>query len=139
MKIRVTGLDAGAHGGLTLHDEQLPLLHVPAAAVHEALHPGGQVVTALQGFLQVQAGGFRLLPAALVDEHLLGQLVRLGLIFQEIHLQVVPQEIGHGLLDELVGDGLLGLVLIGGLGREGGGNQHQAVLDVLKADFALVL
>ena len=51
----------------------------------------------------------------------------------------MPQEIGHGLLDELVGDGLLGLVLIGGLGREGGGNQHQAVLDVLKADFALVL
>ena len=49
------------------------------------------------------------------------------------------EEVGHGLLDELVVDGLLGLVLIGGLGGEVVGHQHQGVLDVVEGDLGLVL
>ena len=42
-------------------------------------------------------------------------------------------------MDALVGDGLFRLVLVRGLGGEGGNHKDQAVLHILKGDFALVL
>ena len=60
-------------------------------------------------------------------------------VLDEVDLQLGAEEVGHGLLDELVVDGLLGLVLIGGLGGEVVGHQHQGVLDVVEGDLGLVL
>lgn len=85
-----------------------------------------------------RARALGVLPAALVDEHLLTQFIRLSLIFQEINLQVVPQELGHGLLNELVGDGLFGLIFIGSLRGKGGRHEYQTILHILKGDFAFV-
>ena len=48
------------------------------------------------------------------------------------------EEVGHRLIDKLVGDRLFGLVLVGGVGREGGGDQHQRILHVGKGDLRLV-
>ena len=89
--------------------------------------------------LHVQAGLLRLLPAALVQQHLFADLLRVKGVFNKVDLQVAPQELRHGLLDEFVGDGLLGLVLVAGLGGEVVGHQHQAVLDVRPGDLALAL
>ena len=48
------------------------------------------------------------------------------------------EELGHRFLDKFIGDALFGLVFVRSLGGEGGGNQHKAVLHVLKGDLALV-
>ena len=60
-------------------------------------------------------------------------------VLDEVDLQAVAEHLRHGLLDTLVGDGLFRLVLIGGLGGEGGNDNHQAVLHILEGDLALVL
>ena len=78
-----------------------------------------------------------MLPALLVHQHLLADLLGLVRLFQEVDFQVVLEEVGHGLGDELVGDGLFGLVLVAGAGGKAGRHIHQAVLDVLEADRAL--
>ena len=51
----------------------------------------------------------------------------------------MAEHLGHGLLNALVGDGLFGLVLVRGLGREGGDDNNQAVLHILKGNLALRL
>ncbi len=127
------------HGGVSLHDVELPAGHVLGAAVHELLHPVGDVHGAGQLLFDVQAGLFRGLPATLVDEHLLADLVCVEGVLDEIDLQLGAEEIGHSLLDEFVVDGLFSLVLVAGLGGEVVGDQHQAVLDVVEADLALRL
>ena len=78
-----------------------------------------------------------MLPALLVHQHLLADLLGLVRLFQKVDFQVVFEEVGHGLGDELVGDGLFGLVLVAGAGGKAGRHIHQAVLDVLEADRAL--
>ncbi|CAN4028290.1 Asp23/Gls24 family envelope stress response protein, partial [Dysosmobacter welbionis] len=124
----VPGQLHAAQGAVALHDVDLPLVHVLGAAVHELLDPVGDVHRAGELLLHVQAGLLRLLPAALVQQHLLADLLCVKGVFNEVDLQVAAEELRHGLLDEFVGDGLLGLVLVAGLGGEVVADQHQAVL-----------
>ena len=126
-----------AQGRVALHDVELPAGHVLGAAVHELLHPVGDVHGAGQLLFDVQAGLFRGLPAALVDEHLLADLVCVEGVLDEIDLQLGAEELRHSLLDEFVVDGLFSLVLVAGLGGEVVGDQYQAILDVVEADLAL--
>ena len=77
-------------------------------------------------------------PAALVHQHLLGDLLRIEVVLDEVNLQIRPQELRHGLLHELVGDGFFRLVLVAGLGREVVGDEDQAVLNILPCDLAFV-
>ena len=51
-------------------------------------------------FFDVEARFFRLFAAALVDQDLLGDLVRLGLVLDEVDLESLPEELGHRLLNE---------------------------------------
>ena len=139
LKFRVSGLLAGAQSGVALHDVYFPHLRVPAAAVHELLHPVCDVDGAGEFFLHAQPGFFRRFAGALVYEHLLGYAVGLGLVFYEIYLQTGLEKVRHGLLNEFVGDGLFGLIFIGGLGRKAVRHQHKAVLYVLKGYLGLVL
>ena len=138
LKLRIARELAGAQGGIALHDVNLPAGDILGAAVHELLHPVGEIQIARELLFQVLAGLLRLLAAALVDEHLLENAVSLGLVLDKINLQLFLEKGGHGLLNEFVGDGLLRLVLIGGNGGKAVGNQNQAVLNVLKGDFTLV-
>ena len=135
----VPGQLHAAQGAVALHDVDLPLVHVLGAAVHELLDPVGDVHRAGELLLHVQAGLLRLLPAALVQQHLLADLLCVKGVFNEVDLQVAAEELRHGLLDEFVGDGLLGLVLVAGLGGEVVADQHQAVLDIRPGDLALAL
>ena len=139
LKLRVSGQLAGAQCGVALHDIDLPLFRVTAAAVHKFLDPVGDVDAAGELFLHALPGPFRRLPAALVDKHLLGDPVRLRLIFNEIDLQLLLEKLGHGRLDKAVGDRLLVLVFIGGLVGKAVGHQNEAVLHVLKLDGAFAL
>ena len=129
----------GAHGGVALHDVELPPLGVLGPAVHELLHPVGNVHIARELLLDVQPGLLGALPGALVDEDLLGDLLGVEGVFDEVDLQLALQKLRHGLLDEFVVDGLLGLVLVGGLGGEVVGDKDQAVLDVVPGELALAL
>ena len=138
LKFRVTPLLAGTQGGVALHDIDLPLVQVLAAAVHKLLHPVGHIHGAGQLLFDVQPGLFRLLPAALVHQHLIGDLVGLLAVFDEIDLQGGPKELGHHLLDEFVGNGLFGLVFIGGVGGKAIGHQNQAVGNVGKRNLAFI-
>ena len=60
-----------------------------AAAVHEFLHTVGEVNIAGQLLFDIQTRLFRLFAAALVDQHLLGDLVCLGLVLDEVDLAVL--------------------------------------------------
>ena len=139
LELRVPGELDAAQSRVALHDVELPAGGVLRPAVHKLLYPVGDVHTAGELFLDVQPGALGVLPAALVDEHLLGDLPRVQGILNEVDLQLGPQKLGHGLLDKLVVDGLLGLVLVGGLGGEVVAHQHQAVLHVGPGDLALAL
>ncbi|CDC68065.1 uncharacterized protein BN503_01068 [Oscillibacter sp. CAG:155] len=136
--LRIPGLLNAAQGAVALHNVDLPLAHILGAAVHELLDPVGDVNGAGELFLDVQTGLLRLLPAALVEQHLLADLLRVEVIFDEIDLQIAAEKLRHGLLDELVGDGLFGLVFITGLGGEVVAHQHQAILHIGPGDLALV-
>ncbi len=101
-----------------------PSLHEPSALValddvqfalrgfllSQSTNLATRLVTSVppDSFLRILMRSFlRAFARALVDEHLFGDLVRLGLVLDEINLQVAAQQLGHGLLDELVRDGLL--------------------------------
>ena len=130
-------LDA-AQGGIALHDINFPLLHILGAAVHEFLDPVGDVNIAGEFFLDIQPLLLRAFPAALVHQHLLGDLLRVEMVLDEINFQIRPQEFRHGLLHELVGDGFFRLVLVTGLGGEVVGDKDQAVLNILPCDLAFI-
>ncbi len=130
-------LDA-AQCGVALHDINFPLLHILGAAVHKFLDPVGDVNIAGELFLDIQPLLLRTFPAALVHQHLLGDLLRIEVVLDEVNLQIRPQELRHGLLHELVGDGFFRLVLVAGLGREVVGDEDQAVLNILPCDLAFV-
>ena len=92
----------------------------------------------LQVGLDALARLFGVLARALVDEHLLHNLVGGVLVLDQVGREALLKEGRHGLLDKAVIDGLLGLVFVGRLGGETVGHQHQAVLDVLPLNAALV-
>ena len=48
------------------------------------------------------------------------------------------EEIRHRFIDKFIGNAFFGLVFIGSLRGKGGRNQNQAVLHILKRNFALV-
>ena len=139
LKFRVAGLLAGAQRGVALHDVQLPALHVLGAAVHKLLDAVGDVDLLRQLLFLVDAGLFRRLTAAFVDQHLSGDLLCRVAVLDEIDLQTAAEELRHGVLNELVGDGLLGLVFVAGLGGEVVADQDQAVLHVGIGDLGLGL
>ena len=56
----------------------------------------------------------------------------------KINLEIVLEKVGQRILDKDVGDGFFRLVLVGGLRGEAVDNEDEAVLDVGKADLALV-
>ena len=135
----VPGQLHAAQGAVALHDVDLPLVHVLGAAVHELLDPVGDVHRAGELLLHVQAGLLRLLPAALVQQHLFADLLRVKGVFNKVDLQVAAEELRHGLLDEFVGDGLFRLVFIAGQRGKRTGHHHQTILHIVPVDFALAL
>ena len=92
----------------------------------------------MQVGLDALAGFLRVLARALVDEHLLQNLVGGVFVLDQVGREALLKEGGHGLLDKAVVDGLLGLVFVGCLGGETVGHEHQAVLDVLPLNATLV-
>ncbi len=133
----VAALLDSAHSGIALDDVELPAGGVLGAAVHELLHPVGQVDLGGQRLFDALAGLLGVLAALLVHQHLLADLLSFLRFFEEVDFQIVLEEVRHGLRDEFVGDGLFGLVLVAGAGGEAGRDVNQAVLHVLKADGAL--
>ena len=138
LKFRVARELDRAHGGIALDDVKLALFCVAAAAVDEFLHTVGDVQIAGEFLLDGHAGALGGFAAALVDEHLLGDLVRLALVFNKIDLQTAAEKLRHGLLNELVVDGFFRLVFVGGLCGEAVCHQHEAVSHVLEGDLGLV-
>ena len=92
----------------------------------------------LQVGLDALARLLGILARALVDEHLLHDLVGGVLVLNQVGREALLKEGSHGLLDKAVIDGLLSLVFVGRLGGEAVGHQHQAVLDILPLNAALV-
>ena len=138
LEVRISRLLTGAQRRVTLYNVDFPLAYVPAAAVHKLCHTVGNAHGAGQLLFQIQSGFFRILTAPLVNQYLIGNLLRLNGIFQKVNLQIMPQHFHHCLLNALVGNGFLGLVFIGGSVREGGNHNNQAVLYVAISDFAFV-
>ena len=130
---------AGTQRRVTLHDVDFPLVYILRAAVHKLFHPVGKVDGACQFLFQVQSGLFCILAAALVDQHLFGNLDCLVGIFDEVDLHLPFEEIIHRLIDKFIGDCFFCLVFIGGLGGEGRRNQYQTVLHILKGNLAFIL
>ena len=92
----------------------------------------------LQVGLDALARLLGILARALVDEHLLHDLIGGVFVLDQVGREAFLKEGRHGLLDKAVVDGLLGLVFVGRLGGEAVGHQHQAVLDVLPLNAAFV-
>ena len=135
------GIARGANGAccrVALYDVDLAAALVLGAAVDELLHAVGHVGLLLQVCFDALARLFGVLARALVDEHLLHDLVGGIFVLDQVGREALLKECRHGLLDKAVIDGLLGLVLVGRLGGEAVGHQHQAVLDVLPLNAALV-
>ena len=135
------GIARGADGArrrVALYDVDLTTSLVLGATVDELLHAVGHVGLLLQVGLDALTGLLGVLARALVDEHLLHDLVGGVFVLNQVGRQALLEECCHGLLDEAVVDGLLGLVLVRRLGGEAVGHQHQAVLDVLPLDGTLV-
>ena len=135
------GIARGADGAccrVALYDVDLAAALVLGAAVDELLHAVGHVGLLLQIGLDALAGLLGILARALVDEHLLHDLIGGVLVLDQIGREALLKECRHGLLDKAVIDGLLGLVFVGRLGGEAVGHQYQAVLDVLPLNAALV-
>ena len=128
-----------AQSRVALHNVELPAGNVLGAAVHELLHPVGDVHRPGQALaLDGQAGLLPGLPAALAHQDLPGGLLHGLGVFQQENLQVFPEEIGHALLDKPVVHRLFGLVFIGGLGGEVVGDEDEGLLDVGPGDLGLV-
>ena len=138
MKIRISRKLTCAQSRIALDDVYFTLFGIAAAAVNEFLHTVCYVDAAGELLLHALAGLLRRLAAALIDEHLLGDLICLGLILNEIDLELFLEEIRHRFLNEAVGYRLFGLVFIRGLGREAVCDQHKAVGNILKVYLALV-
>ena len=102
------------------------------------MHAVGHVGLLLQVGLDALARLFGILARALVDEHLLHDLIGGVLVLDQVGREALLKEGSHGLLDKAVVDGLLGLIFVGRLGGEAVGHQNQAVLDVLPFDATLV-
>ena len=102
------------------------------------MHAVGHVGLLLQVGLDALTRLLGVLARALVDEHLLHDLVGGVFVLDQVGREALLKEGRHGLLDKAVIDGLLGLVLVGRLGGEAVGYQHQTVLDVLPLNAALV-
>ena len=129
----------GAQSGITLHDIQLSAGDILRAAVHKLLHGIGNINIAGQLFLDGKPSALGIFAGALVDQHLFRDAQGIVGVLGEIDLQLMLQEFEHRLVDKAVCDRLFRLVGIGGYGREIGGYQHQAVLDILKTDLSLAL
>ena len=135
------GIARGANGAccrVALYDVDLATVLVLGAAVDELLHAVGHVGLLLQVGLDALTRLLGVLARTLVDEHLLHDLVGGVFVLDQVGREAFLKEGRHGLLDKAVVDGLLSLVFIGRLGGETVGHQHQAVLDVLPFDAALV-
>ena len=76
--------------------------------------------------------------ASLVDEHLIGNAVGLGLVFNKVYLQLFLEEIRHCLADEAVGDGFFRLVFVGCARGEAVRHKDQAVGNIREGDLALI-
>ena len=121
------GIARGANGAccrVALYDVNLATALVLGAAVDELLHAVGHVGLLLQVGLDALARLLGILARALVDEHLLHDLVGGVLVLDQVGRETLLKESRHGLLDKAVVDGLLGLVLVGRLGGEAVGHQH---------------
>ena len=129
----------GACCRVALYDVDLAAALILGAAVDELLHAIGHVGLLLQIGLDALARLLRVLARALVDEHLLHDLVGGLFVLDQVRAQALLEKRRHSLLDEAVVDGLLCLVLVGRLRGEAVGHEHQAVLNVLPLDGALVL
>ena len=135
------GIARGANGAccrVALYDVDLAAALVLGAAVDELLHAVGHVGLLLQVGFDALTRLLGVLARALVDEHLLHDLVGGVLVLDQVGREALLKEGSHGLLDKAVIDGLLGLVFVGRLGGEAVGHKHQAVLDVLPFNAALV-
>ena len=135
------GIARGADGAccrVALYDVDLATALVLGAAVDELLHAVGHVGLLLQIGLDALARLLGVLARALVDEHLLHDLVGSVFVLDQVGREALLKEGGHGLLDKAVIDSLLGLVFVGRLGGEAVGHQYQAVLDVLPLNAGLV-
>ena len=135
------GIARGADGAccrVALYDVDLAAGFVFRTAVDELLHAVCHVGLLLQIGFDALASFFGILTGALVDERLLHDLVGGIFVLDQIGRESLFEECRHGLLDKAVVDGLLGLVLVGRLGGEAVGHEHQAVLDVLPLNAALV-
>ena len=135
------GIARGANGArcrVALYDIDLATALVLGAAVDEFLHAVGHIGLLLQVGLDALTRLLGVLARALVDEHLLHDLVGGVFVLDQVGREALLKEGGHGLLDKAVIDGLLGLVFVGRLSGEAVGHQHQAVLDVLPFNAALV-
>ena len=128
----------GACCRVALYDVDLATVFVLGTAIDELLHAVGHVGLLLQVGFDALAGLLGVLTRALVDEHLLHNLVGGVFVLDQIGRETLLKEGGHGLLDKAVIDSLLGLVFVGRLGGEAVGHQHQAVLDILPLNAALV-
>ena len=135
------GIARGADGAccrVALYDVDLATVLIFGAAVDELLHAVGHVGLLLQVGLDALTRLLGVLARALVDEHLLHDLVGGVFVLDQVSREAFLKEGRHSLLDKAVVDGLLSLVFVGRLGGEAVGHQHQAVLDVLPFDAALV-
>ena len=127
-----------AERGIALDDIDLAFVGVARAAVHKLLHAVGKVEIFRKILLDAHARLFRLLAAALVDEHLIGDPVGLRLVLYKINLQLFLEEIRHRLADEAVGDGFFRLVFVGRARGEAVRHKDQAVGNVRECDLALI-
>ena len=119
------GIARGADGAccrVALYDVDLATALVLGAAVDELLHAVGHVGLLLQVGLDALARLFGVLTRALVDEHLLHNLIGGVLVLDQVGREALLKEGRHGLLDKAVIDGLLSLVLVGRLGGEAVGH-----------------
>ena len=121
------GIARGANGAccrVALYDVDLAAALVLGAAVDELLHAVGHVGLLLQVGLDALTCLLGVLARALVDEHLLHDLVGGIFVLDQVGREALLKECRHGLLDKAVIDGLLGLVFVGRLGGEAVGHQH---------------
>ena len=138
MKISIARKLTCTQRRIALDDVYFALFRIAAAAVNKFLHAVCYVDAAGELFLHALASFLRRLAAALIYEHLLGNLIRLRLILNEIDLKLFLEEISHRLLNEAVGYRLFGLVFIRGLCREAVCDKHKAVGNILEVYLALV-
>ena len=138
LKFGIPAEFAGAKRGITFHNIHFPAGDVLCPTIDKLLHTVCKVYCPSQFLFQIQSGFLCIFTAALVDDHLFRNFVCFIRVFDKIHFQGMAEKGIHRLIDKLVGNCLFRLVLIGSLRRKRGGNQNQAVFDILKGNFSLV-